>query len=234
MPGVNRRSTARVLTLLLSCFAPISGWCEDSSGLTALVQRVQSFYRNSGGIVANFTQTLESRTLQSPQEEKGTMYLKAPGRMRWEYSQPRGKLAVCDGKKVFLYLPDDRQVLVGTLQDLDAGALVTRLLLGETSLSSQFKVEEEPEADGRDTRSLRLIPKAPDFPYESLTVEVWADRGAIRRIGMLDPLGNRMEYRFDDIRVRQSISEKLFSYQIPRGVEIQTFGGGRETATPSP
>jgi outer membrane lipoprotein carrier protein len=234
MPGVNRRRSARVFVILISTLASGSGWCEDSPALTALVRRVQAFYRDSGGIVANFTQTLESRTFQSPQEETGTVYLKAPGKMRWEYARPRGKLAVCDGKKVYLYLPEDRQVLVGTLQDLDAGALVTRLLLGETSLFSQFKVEEEPKTEGRETTSLRLVPRAADFPYESLTVEVSRDRGAIHRIAMLDPLGNRMEYRFDDIRVQKSLSEKLFNYQIPRGVEIQTFGAGREAGTPSP
>ncbi|MCI0567359.1 MAG: hypothetical protein L0Z52_04095, partial [Acidobacteria bacterium] len=66
------------------------------------------------------------------------------------------------------------------------------------------------------------------------TVEVASENGAIRRIGMLDPLGNRMEYRFDDVRVQKNLPQKLFTYQIPRGVEIQTFGGGREIAPPSP
>ena len=220
--------------LLLIPLASRSAWGEESPGLDALVRRVQSFYRNSAGIVANFTQTLESRTLAGPQEEAGTVYLKAPGKMRWEYSRPRGKLAVCDGKKVFLYLPEDRQVLVGAMEDLDAGALVTRLLLGSMPLDSQFRVEGEPEPDKGEIWSLRLSPKKPDFPYDSLTVEVVSQNGAIRRIGMLDPLGNHMEYRFDDIRVQKSLPEKLFTYQIPRGVEIQTFGGGRETASPSP
>ena len=231
MTGVNCRRRTCILMLLIFPLASGSGWGEESPGLAALVRRVQSFYRDSAGIVANFTQTLESRTLAVPQEEAGTVYLKAPGKMRWEYSRPRGKLAVCDGRKVFLYLPEDRQVLVGAMEDLDAGALVTRLLLGETSLDSQFKVEGEPEGE---VWSLRLSPKKPDFPYDSLTLEVAAENGAIRRIGMLDPLGNRMEYRFDDIRVQKSLPPKLFTYQIPRGVEIQTFGGGRETAPRSP
>jgi len=234
MPGVNGRRSACALTLLAACLAPSSGWSEDSPGLSVLVRRVQAFYRDSAGIVANFTQTLESRTLASPQEESGAVYLKAPGKMRWEYARPRGKLAVCDGKKVFLYLPEDRQVLVGSMQDLDAGALVTRLLLGETPLTSQFEVQGEPDPERGEIWNLRLTPKNRGFPYDSLTVEVLAENGAIRRIGMLDPLGNRLEYRFDDIRIQKNLSPKLFTYQIPRGVEIQTFGGGRETSPPSP
>jgi outer membrane lipoprotein-sorting protein len=95
-------------------------------------------------------------------------------------------------------------------------------------------VEGEPEPDRGDIWNLRLSPRSQNFPYDSLTVEVSSGNGAIRRIGMLDPLGNRMEYRFDDILVRKDLPQKLFTYQIPRGVEIQTFGGGRESALPSP
>src|SRR5262245_19666145 len=99
---------------ILAALAISAAHGESRPDLTAVVSRVHSFYRGSPGIVARFTQILASRTLASPQQESGTLYLKAPGKMRWEYSHPRGKLAVCDGSKVFLYLPEDREVLVGS------------------------------------------------------------------------------------------------------------------------
>ena len=234
MPAVSRRCIAWTILFILSFLATDSGWCEAPVTLQAVVDRIQSFYRSSGGIVAEFTQVLESRTLPRPQEETGMVYLKAPGRMRWEYSRPKGKLAISDGSKVFLYLPEDREVLVGSVKDLDAGAVATRLLLGEASLSSEFRVEGEPASDREGVWSLRLVPQVNGFPYDSLTLEVEARNGAIRRIGMLDPLGNRMEYRFDAIRTDRNLSEKLFTYSIPRGVEIQTFGGGKDSQRPSP
>jgi len=202
--------------------------------LRDVLRRIQTFYRSSPGIVAGFIQILESRTLPSRQEETGTLSLKAPGRMRWEYSRPRGKLAVTDGTKAYLYLPEDRAVLIGSVKDLDAGAVVARVLLGEASLESEFQVEGEPAPHDPETWVLRLVPKTAGFPYDSLTAEVSSESGALRRLQMLDPLGNRMEYRFEDIRVEKNLPDRLFIFRIPRGAEIQTFGGDREKAPSSP
>jgi outer membrane lipoprotein carrier protein len=200
----------------------------------SLLDKVQSFYRGAKGIEARFVQQIDSRTLGSPQQEKGVLYLKPPGRMRWEYSQPKGKLAVADGTKVYLYLPEDRQVLVGTLADLDAGAMVTRLLWGESVLGEDFLVEGEPEPEPEGLFGLRLKPKSPDFPYASLTVHIAAKDGSVPRIEMVDPLGNRMEYRFAEIRTGRNLPDKLFTYQIPRGVEIQMLSPPRAAPRPSP
>jgi len=203
------------------------------SATQAVLQRMRTFYRDSPGLVADFKQILESRTLPRPQEEKGVVSLKFPGRMRWEYSSPPGKLAVTDGSRAYLYLPEDKAVLVGSMTDLDAGAVTTRLLLGDPSLEADFVVEGAPAKDDAEIWILKLTPRG-DFPYDSLVLDVEAGRGAIRRIRLVDPLGNRMEYRFDRIRVEKNLSEKIFTYRIPRGVEIQTFGEHPPSAPASP
>src|SRR5262245_41204963 len=56
------------------------------------------------GLVASFSQTVDSPGLPRPQVEKGTVYLLRPGRMRWEYEAPRGKLAIADGRSSYVYL----------------------------------------------------------------------------------------------------------------------------------
>ncbi len=200
--------------------------------LARVVSRLESYYRHSPGITAGFVQVLESRTLPTPQEESGTVSLKPPGRMRWEYLKPRGKLAVTDGKRTYLYLPEDRQVLIGDVRGLDEGAIAARLLLGTTPIASDFHVEGEPAPDAGGLWLLKLSPVQENFPYDSLTLEVEEETGAIRRIRLLDPLGNRIEYRFSNLRVVRDLPEKLFTYRIPRGVDVQMLGG--EGTGPSP
>jgi len=199
----------------------------------ALLRSVQSFYRGTRGIEARFSQIMSSRTLGAPQEESGLLYLKPPGKMRWEYTRPKGKLAVADGTRLYLYLPEDRQVMVGTIKDLDTGAMVTRLLWGESVIGEDFRVDGPPSAEADGSFALHLKPKQPDFPYESLVVHIATD-GSVPRIEMVDPLGNRMEYRFAEIRTGRSLPDKLFTYQIPRGVEIQMLTPQRSTSAPSP
>jgi outer membrane lipoprotein carrier protein len=231
--GVNRSDAARIATLLLGATLMRSESAAAPSATQAVLQRMRTFYRDSPGLVADFKQILESRTLPRPQEEKGVVSLKFPGRMRWEYSSPPGKLAVTDGSRAYLYLPEDKAVLVGSMTDLDAGAVTTRLLLGDASLEADFVVEGAPAKDDAEIWILKLTPRG-DFPYDSLVLDVEAGRGAIRRIRLVDPLGNRMEYRFDRIRVEKNLSEKIFTYRIPRGVEIQTFGEHPPSAPASP
>jgi outer membrane lipoprotein carrier protein len=230
---VNRSDAARIATLLLGATLMRSESAAAPSATQAVLQRMRTFYRDSPGLVADFKQILESRTLPRPQEEKGVVSLKFPGRMRWEYSSPPGKLAVTDGSRAYLYLPEDKAVLVGSMTDLDAGAVTTRLLLGDASLEGDFVVEGAPAKDDAEIWILKLTPRG-DFPYDSLVLDVEAGRGAIRRIRLVDPLGNRMEYRFDRIRVEKNLSEKIFTYRIPRGVEIQTFGEHPPSAPASP
>ncbi|PYQ13990.1 MAG: hypothetical protein DMH00_02895 [Acidobacteria bacterium] len=220
-----------LLVLLVFTASAFQGLSADTTDLKTVLGRIESFYRKSPGIVADFTQILESRTFPKPQVEAGIVSLKPPGKMRWEYSIPRGKVAVTDGTRAFLYLPEDREVLVGSVEQLDAGAMPTRLLLGQVSLESEFQIEGEMARENPDLWILKLTPLKGDFPYNSLVLEVARESGAIRCIRMLDPLGNRLEYRFERIRVVKDLPEKLFIYRIPRGVEIQTFG---EAPAPRP
>jgi outer membrane lipoprotein carrier protein len=205
----------------------------DEAGALRLASRIESYYRKSPGITADFFQILESRTLGRPQEEQGTVSLKPPGRMRWEYRRPRGKVAVADGTRVYLYLPEDRQVLLGKIADLDSGAVAARLLLGGAPLSSDFRVEGEPSPDRVGVWMMKLTPKAADFPYDAVNLMVEEATGAILSIRLLDPLGNRMEYRFDRIRVVRDLPDRIFTFDIPRGADVQVMGGG-PPHTPAP
>jgi outer membrane lipoprotein-sorting protein len=122
-------------------------------------RRVQEALNGVKGLVASFTQTVESAGLPRPQVEKGTVYLMRPGRMRWEYEVPRGKLAIADGRRTYLYLPEERQVLVAPL-DPDAARTGISILLNRVDLVSSFAITWGPGPE-RGPRPLLLTPRAP-------------------------------------------------------------------------
>ena len=225
MAAVNRGTAAGILAGAALLALAGGALRADEAGALRMASRIESYYRKSPGITADFSQILESRTLSRPQEEYGTVSLKPPGRMRWEYRRPQGKLAVTDGTRAYLYLPEDRQVIVGNVSDLDSGAVATRLLLGSAPLSRDFRVEGEPSPDREGLWLMKLTPRAGDFPYDAVTLEVDEATGAIRSIRLLDPLGNRMEYRFDRIRVVRDLPDRIFAFKVPRGVDVQVMGG---------
>jgi outer membrane lipoprotein-sorting protein len=92
-------------------------------------------------------------------------------------------------------------------------------------------VEGEPSPEKQGLWLLKLSPHSADFPYDVVNLEVDETSGCIRSIRLLDPLGNRMEYRFERIQVVRHLSDRIFTYKIPRGVDIQVLGEG--SARPS-
>ena len=144
--------------LLLAGGAALAGETETAQ----IVARMESFYRASPGITADFVQVSESRTLGRPQEERGTLSLKPPGKMRWEYASPRGKLAVTDGARAYVYLPEDRQVIVGTMSAMDSGGVTARLLIGSQP------TEAVPDAASGALATLPLLPALPPLPRPPL------------------------------------------------------------------
>jgi outer membrane lipoprotein carrier protein len=172
------------------------------------------------GLVASFTQVLESPSLPSPQVERGTVYLLRPGRMRWEYDDPAGKLAISDGQRTWLYLPDEHRVLVSPLPAEGRGSGLSLLLRERFDLLADFSVTWGRELSEGGARPLVLTPRVSGSEYERLEV-LTDDRHLIREFAVVDSLGSRVVYRFGRPRLVSVLDESLFRFAAPQGVEVQ-------------
>ncbi len=181
-------------------------------------RRVEEALNGLKGFVASFTQTVESPGLPRPQIEKGTVYLLRPGRMRWDYDVPRGKLAVADGRRTYVYLPEERQVLVAPLDQAGTRTGIS-FLLGRSDLIGSFSITWGPGPEAG-PRPLMLTPRTPRPEYQYLLVSTGADH-LVRGLTVVDPLGSRVIYRFDRIRLVDTLDEDLFQFTPPEGIETQ-------------
>jgi len=184
-------------------------------------RRVEEALNGVKGLVASFTQTVESAGLPRPQVEKGTVYLLRPGRMRWEYDVPRGKLAIADGRRTFLYLPEERQVLVAPLDPQSARTGIS-ILLNRVDLVGSFAVTWGPGPE-RGPRPLLLTPRAPRPEYESLLLTTGPDR-LVRSLTIIEPLGSRVTYRLERLRQVETLADDLFEFRPPAGIDVQEVG----------
>jgi outer membrane lipoprotein carrier protein len=218
----SRRSRRRLWpTLLLSGTALIAaGAASAAADALSEARKLEAALGHLSGLVATFTQTVESPGLPSPQVEKGTVYLLRPGRMRWEYETPPGKLAIADGTRAYLYLPDDRQAVVTRLDLERPGQGMPLLLRERLDLEREFEIAWGPGSEKGDERALQLRPRVPDSEYEYLLVQTDEDH-SIRELTVVDSLGSRITYRFDHIRKVSELEESLFRFVAPEGVELQ-------------
>ena len=201
-----------------------------------LLSTLQNHLRELTDFQARFTQTFHSQSLGSVPVEKGIVYVKFPGRMRWEYTQPAGKLAVVDGERTYLYLPEDRLAYVGNWEDLLEEGAAVLLLTGNLDIDKQFLVERV--ADGPEIPSgsvrLRLLPRQANSRFEVYYLDLNQTGTLILGVLMEDPLGNRVEYRFSKIRENSGLSDELFRFEPPPGIDLQGMGSPRDGPADSP
>ena len=94
----------------------------------ALAQRVDRHYNQLHSLRAGFTESYEGLGMR--RTESGTLLLLKPGRMKWEYSDPPGKLFLLDGKYAWFYSRGDSQVQRIPAKELDDLRSPLRFLLG--------------------------------------------------------------------------------------------------------
>ena len=181
----------------------------------ALARRIEARHRGVRDLTARFVQTYRSGALGREVVEKGVLSLKPASRMRWEYRDPEKKTFVSDGKTSYFYVPADRQVI--RREQSDARDLPALILSGQADIVATFDVALETGPAGR--QRLRLTPKKPEPEIEHLYVDV-DDAERIRAILVVDVQGNRSQFAFDDIRENVGLDDRLFRFEVPRGVEV--------------
>ncbi len=179
----------------------------------SLLARVEARARRTSDLTAEFVQSYRSSAIGKELTERGTVRIKRPGRMLWEYAQPEKKLFVSDGKTFYFYVPADKQVIVR--DQAGARGVAVALLSGE-GFASQFDAVIDTQ-DGA-TR-LKLTPRAGDPEVERVYLETDAD-ARIVGLEIWDAQGSRSRFRFEKLRENQGLSDKLFRFEVPKGVAV--------------
>jgi outer membrane lipoprotein carrier protein len=181
-----------------------------------LARRVEARHRTLVDLTADFVQTYRSGMLGRGIVEKGSLSLKPPGRMRWEYRDPEKKTFVSDGTTFYFYVPADRQVIVRS--QADSRGIPAMLMAGRGEILAHFAVTEE-DAPSAGLRRLRLVPREADPEIDHVLLDVDAS-ARIRGITVLDAQGNRSQFAFDRVKENVGLGDALFRFQVPRGVEV--------------
>jgi outer membrane lipoprotein carrier protein len=199
--------------LLLAALAPPPA--PETGSAADVARKVEERAVAAADLEARFVQSYRSEALGREVVERGTLRLKRPGRMRWDYDAPDKKTFVSDGKTFYFYVPADKQVIVRE-QGGNQG-LVSRLLSERGRILEPFDAGLESSANG--LLRLRLTPKRPDPELERAYLQVDAEY-RIRAIEILDAQGNRSRFDFDAIKENVGLADKLFRFEVPRGVEV--------------
>jgi outer membrane lipoprotein carrier protein len=189
-----------------------------------LAQAVDNHYNHLRSLESDFTEIYRG---DGPERvESGTLWLKKPRKMRWEYRSPKEKLFISDGEVVWFYMPEERQVRKTTLKKLDDLRSPLAFLLGKTKLEKELtglsKVVDEAPMDARDML-LRgvpqgVVPQSVAGQLNEVQLEITpADQ--IVRIVLIEADGTETEFRFAGWKENVEMNDSRFQFAPPAGVE---------------
>ena len=182
-------------------------------------QAVDDHYNRLRSLRTDFTEIYRGEGAE--RTESGTLWLKKPRKMRWEYRSPREKLFVSDGKMVWFYLPTEKQVRKTDFRKLDDLRSPIAFLLGKTKLENELhglsKVVDQAPVNPANTL-LRGVPKAMADRISEVLLEV-TPSSQLARIVFTEVDGASTEFRFASPKENLDISDHLFQFAPPPGVE---------------
>ncbi len=200
----------------------LAGSSEARHELDQVVRGLEAHYNRLETLKVQFVQLYQAAGRAPAREEAGTLYLKRPGRMRWEYARPETKLFVSDGKTAYFYVPEDRQVTrIRAAQSADL-RIPLRFLLGRLHLRRAFgPVEMARDFAPLDPGNhvLRLGPRDPQDRFRDLLAEV-DQQSRIRRLVVFEGDGSRSEFRLSGEEPNARLEAGLFRFAVPEGVEV--------------
>ncbi len=163
---------------------------------------------------AKFTQTYRSGALGRAIVETGTVKVKRPSRMLFQYVAPDKKLFVADGGSYYFYVPRDKQVMV---QNQRGDKRATARILAEGRLLDHFKcVGEEADTLGR---KLILAPIEKDANVTRIAVVLDAQLRLLA-FEIQDAEGSTSRMVFDAFRENVGLKDSEFRFDVPKGVEV--------------
>lgn len=207
--------------LLLSLIFLLSP-ARDSDPLLARLQHRLDELKTLKG---RFIQRLDAASLGRPRVEEGTVAFKRPALMRWDYEKPEPKVAVADGRNTWLYLPGDRQVHKGSARDLQREGAAALLLAGRISLLKDFRsrrltIEESGPPGVAGGVAVELTPLKRTEEFQKLVLVIDPDRLQIRSLAVVGAAGERMTFDLFDLEEDPALTDDLFRFEVPEGVEI--------------
>lgn len=191
-----------------------------------VVKQLQARYEKTKDLQADFTQKTRIEGFQRPVTSSGKVYIKKPGRLRWDYLDPTVEEIYVNQDDVKVYVPEHKQVLVGKLTQMAASKAPLELLQGAARLEESFDIHPTAgkERGVGGVRLLTLIPKAKESEsargLQRIVVEVFPKTYFIRTVALHEISGNVATFEFSNLKPNTGLGNDLFEFKTPPDTEV--------------
>jgi outer membrane lipoprotein carrier protein len=207
-----KTDVTRLLWAILACTIPALAAPPD---LPNLLKQVEKRYNSARTLQVSFEQThkAQGRT----RTESGNLTLRKPGRMRWQYARPEGKLFVSDGKNVYFYSPESNRAEKMKLRETEDMRAPMAFLLGRLDFNKDFgKFISRSEGAGT---FITAVPRSEKLPYREVSFLVAPD-SSIQRLIVTGQDSSVLDFTFSGEKMNPPVNDQIFRFQLPQGAEF--------------
>lgn len=203
-------------TVLFALAASAAG----AADVKPIAAAVDAHYNHLQSLQAEFIEIYRGSGMD--RTEGGTLWLKKPGKMRWEYRSPREKLFVSNGKDAWFYVPEDHQARKSAAKKLEDIRSPLAFLLGKTKLEKELRgLSIAPDIAPLQSGDvvLRGVPSAMADQLNEIVLEITPEHRIVRLI-LQSVDGSSTEYQFSDQKEDVPIADTRFQFKPPTGTEV--------------
>ena len=220
--NLEKRFPAAVLLLTAwLLLTPFLAMAEKNGGeypaeVKPLIEALETAY-SGRDVTVDFHQKSTLKAIDITEEAFGRARFSHPGKMNWEYLEPEHNSIITDGVKVWIYRPQENQVVTGNAADFFRGGAGAALMSDISRIKERFAITPKTLEPGYGDLLLVPLERTPDI--ESVVLRVDRKSGEILRITTTNLYGDTTELAFSNARFG-SLDPSLFTFTPPEGADV--------------
>ncbi len=204
--------------LLFFSISPPLLFAQAGQGGNAYLKKIEKRYGGVQSFRAKFIQTSKAPGVVRREKASGIVYLRKDGKFRWDYDEPEVVLIISDGNTLWIYQPEDKQVMVDRTFKTKMKRFPYTFLKGMEHLGMDFNAHVLNRRGEEVT--LKLIPKKPIKKITKMQITFNTHSLLIRGITWTSAQGVETLITFNDIDITSKIPDSVFHFEPPEGVDI--------------
>ena len=191
-------------------------WQAQSPDLQKLLRGIELRYSRAQTLQLSFSEVFTAQG-RPHTPESGELYLRKPGRMRWQYTKPSGKLLVSDGKDIYYYNADSNRVEHVRSKEAEDMRAPLGFLMGKLDFERDFREYKTEPADAGKLW-VTCVPKSEKLPYREVRF-LATSKGQIEHVRVVSQDRSILDFDFRSEVLNPPLAESMFHFQMPQGAE---------------
>ena len=208
----------QIITISILHHVGLVSAAESNLTLEQILDRIEKLYTDRS-FKAEFAQESTLKAMDITDFASGKMFVRYPGMMRWEYEKPEKQAIVTDGRKLWIYRPEDNQVTTGSAPVFFSDGKGASFLSDIKLVRQKFKISLENSKD-EFFYELKLQPLEKTLDVTDIRLTVTKNTFTVIRIITLNSYGDENRIELINHHFDVKLDDSLFSFEIPPGADV--------------